>query len=866
MKEPKPHHDLLALAERKGWRQLELVKRGEAYLSERTVYRDTGTGCIVWRMTCDPAVDVDDYYDIPSWNADGSVMSFLSWRSGEKTRWLMDANGANIRPMPTPGGKHIEKGYWSVIHRDRFYYAVVDEAGTHVVALNPFTGEEQEIVSVEQDLGEMMPPHPREEHFLFGKRQDQPGQTQVFNPEITDQPSWIYVLSVEGEIQEIELERRWHRLRFTKAPDLRIFFNYDNPRTQWTILPDGSERHEIPYSGGHPDWLADGSELTYYAEGSIWGVRYDGTERREIMRLGSGGHGGPCRDMVHFVSDTHGGGEDALYPDSVLYLRIDGSQVAHQLARPQSSFYAHTQLWHPDHHSTHPHPIASPDGTKTIFNSDALGEFSDIYVAVNRKPDPPRNLRARLDGRSVVLNWDEPEQCRELAGYNVYRFDESTGAWKQLTFRPQRGTGWRGPQRKENAYYVVTAVEHSGLESRPSNQVFQMGNELWEGYARLVYEAEAGEIELPMRPFVDMETASNLYYVGCAEGKAGGRLALRVDLPKSGPFKLWGRVRGSGALVVACDGDALGSLTCAGEDWSWMALDTEHTLMSGEHEVTLTPTTGGEAVDVLYITDDVEHVPEGKMALDTTPPATPEDVTVETAGVNAVKVSWQAVSVNDLDHYNVYVGESAEFPCEQATLVGSPSENELVDWGRRPGATYWYKVTAVDRWGNESEPSEAVEGALEEREPTHIELEARRAKRQNMEVRELPAVPGGRVVVPDGRGEAAAEWRFRLREDGEFALWGYSIHQRNEPTTFEVYIDDEKVGDWRVWGRWGEWIWSPMGRKWTGSPELFRIGAGRHTLRLVAQTPTAQVAQVVITDDPTWYPVTGFRGSNLPVT
>jgi len=74
MKKPQPYHGLEQLAARRGWRSLDDVRRGDVYLSERTVFRDTSTGCIAWRMTSDPAVDVDDYYDIPSWSADGSVM------------------------------------------------------------------------------------------------------------------------------------------------------------------------------------------------------------------------------------------------------------------------------------------------------------------------------------------------------------------------------------------------------------------------------------------------------------------------------------------------------------------------------------------------------------------------------------------------------------------------------------------------------------------------------------------------------------------------------------------------------------------------------------------------------------------------
>ena len=60
MKEPLPHHGLTQAAARQGWRLLEHAQRGDTYLSERTVFRDTSTGCLAWRMTCDPAVDVDE--------------------------------------------------------------------------------------------------------------------------------------------------------------------------------------------------------------------------------------------------------------------------------------------------------------------------------------------------------------------------------------------------------------------------------------------------------------------------------------------------------------------------------------------------------------------------------------------------------------------------------------------------------------------------------------------------------------------------------------------------------------------------------------------------------------------------------------
>ncbi|MHC4597109.1 MAG: hypothetical protein ACYS19_19460, partial [Planctomycetota bacterium] len=293
VEDPMEFHALTELSHRQGWRRLTDTERDGTYLSERTVFHDTVTGCIIWRMTCDPAVDKNDYYDIPGWNANGSLMSFLTRRAGGTQRWLMNADGSDLRPMPALDGQLVRTGYWSVIYPDRFYHMIKYENTTLVVATNPFTGRLQTIVSVNRNLGSMMPPHPSEEWFLFGSRQ---GGTQ--DPSViyvvgldgsmqeiqewflfgsrqggTQDPSVIYVVGLDGSMQEIHLEKRWHRLRFTKSPDRRIFFNFDDPRTQWTILSDGTDRTSIPESGGHPDWMPNGSELTYYTSGAIWAIR-----------------------------------------------------------------------------------------------------------------------------------------------------------------------------------------------------------------------------------------------------------------------------------------------------------------------------------------------------------------------------------------------------------------------------------------------------------------------------------------------------------------------------------------------------------------------------------------------------------------
>lgn len=730
-KQPVPFHGLVEQAKREGARRLKDTRRGNAFLSERTVFRDTATGHIAWRVTCDPAVSVNDYYDIPGWNANGSVMGFLSRRTGGgRKRWLMDANGDNLRPMPTADKKPINTGFWSMRYPDRFYHAIVDEKGTHIVAENPFTGEREAIASVNRDLGQMMPPHPSEEWFLFGDKEgNEEAPAGVFPP---DMPSVAYVVGLDGAVQEVHFERRWHRLRFTKSADRRLFFNFDDPRTQWTILPDGTDRHEIPYTGGHPDWPMDGSELTYYDGGHVWGVSYKGENRRSVIHLDSGGHGGPCLDGEWFVSDTPQRGR---YPGAIICFRTDGSEECRVLFKHMSSLYSHNERgWHPDHHATHPHPNSSPDGTKVVFNSDFMGEYADLYIVVNRLPDPPQNLMMNPGGDRLLLNWEVPRRCHETKGYHIYRRDEHSGHYVRLTEEPVEGTKWSGP--RTSGYYVVTAQEWSGLESEPSREVG-------------------------------------------ANGERGDKV---------------------------------------------------------------------------------------RVALDTTAPGVPEGVQVEAVSANTLRIHWSGGGDSDLDHYNVYSSQTSDFVCRQETLVGSPSSAEFVDWGLALNTAYYYRITAVDRAGNESAPSEVVGGKTPAFDPVRIELMPEDAEVLNMG---LQKVEVGQALYP--RGSGVATWTFEVPRDGDYAIWGRSIRERPKDEhvgrvradTLDVYfdlcVDDDLEIQWTAWGYWGEWHWSPAGNLHTGTPEVFRLTAGTHTLCLKPGTPTALVAGLVVTDDSTWWPVEGMR-------
>jgi len=285
---------------------------GATFISERTVFLDPVTHNYVWKVTDDPSVDLLQYYDIDVWNADGSAMMLVSQRLGGSAYLLMDADGENLRVMRAPGDNSLTTPFWSVKDPTVIYGIRRDAEHTYLIERHLDTGEDKVLVTADRPDLSFFPPHPSEEYFLLARRSSKQPELGAY-----------YLASRDGTLEKLPLEGWIHRLRFTKRDDLMLFYNRDDPRTQWVILPDGSQNTELPASGGHPDWTPDGSELTYYESGKVWAVS-PGGEPRVVINLGSGGHGDSCLDGVWFVSDTPRGG---VYPNSILRLRLDGSEI-----------------------------------------------------------------------------------------------------------------------------------------------------------------------------------------------------------------------------------------------------------------------------------------------------------------------------------------------------------------------------------------------------------------------------------------------------------------------------------------------------------------------------------------------------------
>ena len=128
----------------------------------------------------------------------------------------------------------------------------------------------------------------------------------------------------------------------------------------------------------------------------------------------------------------------------------------------------------------------------------------------------------------------------------------------------------------------------------------------------------------------------------------------------------------------------------------------------------------GIAVDNVLVTNDPDFMPNGRGQVPEELAAVPKGLHVEpfspedqpaTSGwiseqTPCMKLAWQPVDApQGVAHYNVYRSDSESFEAQAKTLLGSPSAPVFYDVGLQPGQTVYYRVRAVDAWGNQSPAS-----------------------------------------------------------------------------------------------------------------------------------------------------------------
>ncbi|MBC8355988.1 MAG: DUF1961 family protein [Planctomycetes bacterium] len=287
----------------------------------------------------------------------------------------------------------------------------------------------------------------------------------------------------------------------------------------------------------------------------------------------------------------------------------------------------------------------SPDGTKVAYASPMLSDSrrskGDVYFAIARYPLPPVDVRVRRPDQAkcssgnaasslnselpeqrrsaprsgLRLVWSPPRYSREIAGYHVYHSTNGGNGYRRLTNTPVDETHY---DVSLDGYYVVTSVEHSGLESRAfSNETSVNGT----GPTRIVLEAEFSDFTKPFEPWFDQRTARNAYAVGVLDRDLLFRDKLKSGLvatatqqlliPKRGDYMVWARVKcrrteDRGKFHVTVGETNGGHMAVETTAWKWIRSSVKaFPLRSGKVPLQFTTTHTGILVDQFLITDDV---------------------------------------------------------------------------------------------------------------------------------------------------------------------------------------------------------------------------------------------------------------------
>lgn len=436
--EPSPGdriQQLSELATRRHIKPYELLQTpAGAYASERTIFRDVKTGTVLWKMSHNPGYNFHTYSNLLVWNIDGSRLLLSSTRPGGARNWLVAPDGGRW----TPSSVDAAWVYWSEINKDRVIY---EDNRRHIFESDVATGQTRQLWDLSQEPGELKLFRPSHDWKKLVVR-------QMRIPVGNTTHSFALVMNVDGTgtIQRIDLGTEAGQVWFVKRADHSFTFNQDGTdgeRCQWMCEPEkGGAIHKItPY-------------MFYHASISPLGTRAASGQARMPKAL--------------WITDLDTGSSNPAVPVSAEEERVGGGHFSWEVDESwlvgslgngiyevQADSGERRLVCVPNtQHSARAEsePESSPDGTKLAYNSTMLGDC-DVYVAVRKLPDPPRNVQRQR--RS--LTWDPPEHAKELAGYGIFRGSELLTA-ELLTQRQ-----YEVPD--EGGTYTVVAVERSGLQS-----------------------------------------------------------------------------------------------------------------------------------------------------------------------------------------------------------------------------------------------------------------------------------------------------------------------------------------------------------------------------------------------------------------
>jgi len=190
----------------------------------------------------------------------------------------------------------------------------------------------------------------------------------------------------------------------------------------------------------------------------------------------------------------------------------------------------------------------------------------------------------------------------------------------------------------------------------------------------------------PPQPIRDLKLEHEQKVVVLSWSKPS-QTVLEQPLADIGGYRVYRRIRGE---INETDFRLISAQPVAGEYF-----EDANTGYDGDYSYLITSVLNSECES------DYSN-PVSSTVKDLYPPDTPVNL-VAFAAADHLLLSWQAVKDDDLSHYRLYRKLAKE---DDFTLVADQiAETFFKDTKVRKGSRYFYTVAAVDRKGNESEPS-----------------------------------------------------------------------------------------------------------------------------------------------------------------
>ena len=109
--------------------------------------------------------------------------------------------------------------------------------------------------------------------------------------------------------------------------------------------------------------------------------------------------------------------------------------------------------------------------------------------------------------------------------------------------------------------------------------------------------------------------------------------------------------------------------------------------------------------------------------------------------------------------------------------------------------------------------------------------------------------------------ESTDNWEFEIDQPGEYAVWFRSEKSTEKSDSYQIEIDNGQIFKAQVFGLYNFVNWVQAGHIVAGSPQVFSFKKGKHSITFKLTEGKAPVGEVVITNDPSWWPVNSMKST-----